>query len=223
MIAEQIIRLIVIGLSVLNIGTIREDGEIITRSFWIRNDGQAAVTLVQGYTSCGCTTIDYPRDTVLAPGDSAQVTLHFNPRNKGGEFYENGTVVYTVNDDGQSSTDGGVGATRPSAKRHFINMALEGNCITSDETLLRQHPIVVADNLRISINRYDLGYMTAGQTRSLSVSAIVSDGTGWQRLSPVDVSLTVDASMPKGKQRITRTFTVNDHQFTITYDLIINQ
>lgn len=224
MIAEQVIRLIVIGLSVLNIGTIREDGGIVTRSFWLRNDGQATVTLVQGYTSCGCTTIDYPRDAVLAPGDSAQVTLHFNPRNKGGEFYENGTVVYTVNNE-QTTIGSNADATKQSTKRYFVNMALEGNCITSDETLLRQHPVIVNDDLRISTNRYDLGYMAVGQTRTLSISAITSDGTHWQRISPVDVSLTVDAAMPKGKQHLTRSFEVDvngkKREIIVTYDVII--
>lgn len=225
MIAEQVIRLIVIGLSVLNIGTIREDGGIVTRSFWLRNDGQTTVTLVQGYTSCGCTTIDYPHDAVLAPGDSAQVTLHFNPRNKGGEFYENGTVVYTANNE-QSMMGNGTGATKQcAAKRYFVNMALEGNCITSDETLLRQHPVVIDDALRISTNRYDLGYMSVGQKRTLSVSAIISDGTSWQRTQFVDVSMTIDATMPKGKQHLTRTFEVDVYgkkrEFTVTYDVII--
>ena len=85
----------VIGALEVSIGTIREEQGKQERSFWIRNVGDDAVRLVQGYTSCGCTTITFERDALLQPGDSSQVTLSFNPTGKGGEFYESGTVVYT--------------------------------------------------------------------------------------------------------------------------------
>lgn len=72
---------------------------------------------------------------------------------------------------------------------------------------------------------YDLGYMSVGQKRTLSVSAIISDGTCWQRTQFVDVSMTIDATMPKGKQHLTRTFEVDvngkKREFTVTYDVII--
>ena len=72
----------VVGASEVSIGTIKEEQGKQERSFWIRNVGDDAVRLVQGYTSCGCTTIAFERDAVLQPGDSSQVTLSFNPAGK---------------------------------------------------------------------------------------------------------------------------------------------
>lgn len=202
--------LIVAGIAVLDLGTIHEADGVIEREFALRNAGTNAVTLLQGYTSCGCTTIHYNRDTVVQSGDTTHVTLRFNPANRGGEFYESGTIAYA------SATTG---------TRRFVNVALQGACQLTDETLLRQHPIVVTDDVRISGNRYDLGYMTPGQQRQLTVSVLCRiDGT-WQRVGTTDVSFTVDATMPKGLQHIKRTFSIpyekRDIPFEITYDLII--
>lgn len=207
--------LIVAGLAVLDLGTIHESDGIIEREFWLRNAGSNAITILQGYTSCGCTTIDYQRDAVVQSGDSTLVTLRFNPANRGDEFYESGTIAYTS-----------VPSASPQgSKRHFVNMALQGTCRLKDETLLMQHPIAVTDDVRISSNRYDLGYMTVGQQRQLSVSVLCRiDGT-WQRMGTTDVSFTAEATMPKGLQHIKRTFSITHAKkkipFEIIYDLII--
>ena len=114
--------LVVIGMATLQLGTIQEADGVQERTFWLRNDGPQAVALTQGYTSCHCTTIRFDSAKTVAPGDSTAVTLSFNPQGKGGEFYESGTVVY-----GRQ------------AKR--VTVAFEGECITSEETLIRQFPV----------------------------------------------------------------------------------
>ena len=53
--------LVVIGLSAISLGTIHEADGVQQRTFWLRNAGQEAVALQQGYTSCGCTTIDFAK------------------------------------------------------------------------------------------------------------------------------------------------------------------
>ena len=58
--------LVYIGLAVLPLGTINESDGVQERTFWLRNDGTEAVTLYQGYTSCGCTTIDFAKDTEIS-------------------------------------------------------------------------------------------------------------------------------------------------------------
>ena len=80
--------LIVIGMATVSLGTINEADGLQERTFWLRNNGTEAVTLVQGYTSCGCTTIQFDKEQSIAPGDSSAVTLRFNPQGKGGEFEE---------------------------------------------------------------------------------------------------------------------------------------
>ena len=179
--------LVVIGLATLDIGTIQEADGVVSRSFWLRNDSHDDITLIQGYTSCGCTTIDYHKDTPIASGDSTLVSLHFNPRGKGGEFYESGTVVY---DDG---------------KRHFVHMALEGTCVTSEETLLRQYPIFLAEGLRLSANRFDVGYMSVGESKQRNVSVLHQHEDNRREPFTLDITITVD--MPKGLQHIKKEIT----------------
>lgn len=198
--------LVVIGLATLNLGTIQEADGVVDRSFWLRNDFPQEVTLTEGYTSCGCTTIEFSKDTPVASGDSTLVTLHFNPRGKGGEFYESGTVVY-----------------RDNGKRHFVHMALEGTCITSEETLLKQYPIFITEGLRLSTNRFDVGYMSVGESRTRNVSVLHQQEDNRRELFTVD--FTVDDTMPKGLQHITRDITTMHRgkalTVSITFDVYI--
>ncbi len=159
-------KIIVVGLSTLSLGTIHEADGVQQHSFWLRNTGDEEVKLVQGYTSCGCTTIALPTDSLLLPGDSAQVTLRFNPRGKGGEFYESGTVVY-------------------GKERQRVVVALEGDCISSEETLMRQFPIRVSDDLRLSTDRFDLGVMARGAKRELQVVVLHRDEGNRQERIPI--------------------------------------
>lgn len=149
--------LVVIGLATVNLGTIQEADGPKEHTFWLRNSGDAAVTIRQGYTSCGCTTIHYAKDQSIAVGDSAAVTLRFDPRGKGGEFEEMGTIVFGDN----------------TKKR--TNIALVGTCITSEETLMRQFPIRISDQLRLSTNRFDLGRMRRGETKERYVVVLHRD------------------------------------------------
>ena len=173
--------LIVIGLATVNLGTIQEADGPREHTFWLRNGGSATVTIQQGYTSCGCTTIHYTKGQTIAVGDSAAVTLRFNPRGKGGEFEETGTIVY-----GES--------------RKRANIALVGTCTTSEETLMRQFPIRIDDHLRLSANRLDLGRMAVGETKERSIVVLRRNhGDSRER---IPVTLRVDEKMKKGLQHI---------------------
>ena len=150
--------LIVVGLATVSLGTIQESDGVREQRFLLRNDGQETVDLMQGYTSCGCTTIHFDKARQLMPGDTTSVTLRFNPRGKGGEFEETGTIEY-------GSEQLLTATKRP--KR--VSLSLTGNCITSEETLMRQFPIRVDDRLRLSTDRFDLGRMRVGQTKERTV------------------------------------------------------
>lgn len=150
--------LVVVGLATVSLGNIQESDGVREQRFLLRNDGQQTVALIQGYTSCGCTTIYFDKARQLMPGDTASVTLRFNPRGKGGEFEETGTIEY------------GSEQLRAATKRpKRVSFSLIGNCITSEETLIRQFPIRVDDRLRISTDRFDLGRMRVGQTKERTV------------------------------------------------------
>jgi len=190
--------LVAIGLATVSLGTIQENGGVQQRSFWLRNDGTEAISLVQGYTSCGCTTITFDKDKAIPAGDSTCVMLSFNPRGKGGEFEETGTVVYG-----------------PHRKR--IQLSMTGNCITSEETLLRQFPIRISDYLRLSANRFDLGIMRPGETKERHVVVLHKDEDNRQELIPI--SFTVEQHTKKGLQHIVRKIATSQSGKKITIDI----
>ena len=196
--------LVAIGLATVSLGTIQEADGVQERTFWLRNDGTEAVELVQGYTSCGCTTIQFAKDEPVAVGDTTNVVLRFNPQGKGGEFEETGTIVYG-----------------PNHKR--IRLSMVGNCITSEETLMRQFPVRISDNIRLSTNRFDLGIMHVGETKERGVVILHRDEGNRQERIPI--SFTVDTNTPKGLQHISYPIKTvvqgRDQTLTITLDVLV--
>ena len=196
--------LVVIGLSTLSLGTIHEADGVLERHFWLRNAGQAAVTLQQGYTSCGCTTISFANGQPVMPGDSTCVTLRFNPRGKGGEFVETGTIVY-------------------GEQQKHVSLAMTGTCVTSEETLLRQFPVRISDNLRLSANRFDLGIMRVGERKERHVMILHRDEG--DRQEAVTVTFAPDDKTPKGLQHVRRVIATTEkgkrRELTVTLDVMI--
>ncbi len=214
--------LIVIGLATASLGTIQEADGVQQHSFWVKNEGVHTLVLKQGYTSCGCTQIDLRRDTRLPAGDSLRVSLRFNPRGKGGEFYEQATIVYEPLDSlvAQNAQD----VLTPMAHHHSsLNLALTGTCITSEETLMKQFPIRIDDQLRLSANRFDLGYMQRGQSKERGV--VVLHRNENDRKERIPIVLTIDDTMPAGLQHITRTVTTRsagkEVKIKVLFDVVV--
>jgi len=173
--------LIVIGLATAPLGTIQEMGGVQEHTFWLRNDGTEAVTLQQGYTSCECTVMDFDRFAQVQPGDSSAITLRFNPQGRGGDFNVTGTVVYGEN-------------------RKRVKLAMAGNIVLSEETLMKRYPVSVSDNLRLSTDRFDLGVMHPGETKERNVVVLHRDEN--DRTESLNISFTPDNKTPKGLQHI---------------------
>ena len=196
--------LVVIGLATASLGTIQETGGVQEHTYWLRNDGTEAVTLQQGYTSCECTTMEFDRFAQVQPGDSARVVLRFNPQGRGGEFNVNGTVVY--------GTD-----------RKRVKLAMTGNSVLSEETLMKRYPIAVSENLRLSTDRFDLGVMHPGETKERSVVVLHRDEN--DRTETLSITFTPDEKTPKGLQHIPYTVTTSEQgkqrQVTIILDVMI--
>lgn len=147
-------QLIVIGAALATFAVGESDAPV-ERSFAFCNVSADTITLAQGYTSCGCTTIDWPR-TPIAPNDTDRVTLRFNPKGRDGEFYESGTVVY-------------------GAQRQRLTVALQGTVTMAKEQLLRRYPVVVNDRLRLSTNEFDLGILQKGQAVTRHIAVLNGD------------------------------------------------
>ena len=196
--------LVAISLATVSLGTIQEADGVQERTFWLRNDGTEAVALVQGYTSCGCTTIHFTKDEPIAVGDSTSVVLRFNPQGKGGEFEETGTIVYGAN-------------------RKRIQLSMVGNCITSEETLMRQFPVRISDDIRLSSNRFDLGIMHVGETKERNV--VILHRNEYNRQERIPIKFAVDTQIPKGLQHIPYSIKTKvkgkEQTLTITLDVLI--
>lgn len=204
--------LIVLGLASVSLGTIQEADGPREHTFWLLNTGTQAVTLQQGYTSCGCTTIRFDQQAVISPADSTAVTLHFNPRGKGGEFREVGTLRYTSHAPAEA---GGVAASR------HLQLTLTGTCITSEETLLRQFPIRVSDRLRLSADRFDLGYMSPGEQKQRNV-VVLHRGHDGDRQERHKVTFRVDEHTPKGLQHVVRELKTRDGHTEVTLKVTLD-
>lgn len=91
------------------------------------------------------------------------------------------------------------------------------------ETLLRQFPVRVSDQLRLSTDRFDLGIMQRGAKRELQVVVLHRDEDNRQERIPVVFSPAADAKT--GLQHISYPVTtrVQGREVTlhITLDVII--
>lgn len=68
--------------------------EIVTRSFIIRNEGDAPLTISRAYTTCGCTTAEISA-TIIPPGQVATVKIIFDAgfHEAGGQSVRRGLIL----------------------------------------------------------------------------------------------------------------------------------
>jgi hypothetical protein len=64
-------------------GTINE-GDRVTTKFSFTNTGVSDLIIVDARGSCGCTVPEYPKNTLIAPGQSQTITVSFDSSNKPG-------------------------------------------------------------------------------------------------------------------------------------------
>ncbi|MFT4644477.1 MAG: hypothetical protein ACI8ZX_000880 [Planctomycetota bacterium] len=74
-------------------GTIADDKQVTTK-FTITNTGDKPLIITQAKGSCGCTVPEYPK-TPIAPGETGEIDVTFNP--KGKEGAQNKTVTLIAN------------------------------------------------------------------------------------------------------------------------------
>ena len=74
-------------------GTINE-GEIVEHRFSFKNTGEAPLIIQNATASCGCTVPEKPKDPI-APGESGEILVKFNSKNKSGQ--QQPVVTVTAN------------------------------------------------------------------------------------------------------------------------------
>jgi hypothetical protein len=82
-------------------GTIRE-GERVETIFSFTNTGKSDLVIVDARGSCGCTVPEYPKNTPIAPGASAQIRVSFDSSNK--PNLQQKTVTISANTDSGRET-----------------------------------------------------------------------------------------------------------------------
>jgi hypothetical protein len=77
----------------IDIGAVLEEKGAVETEFFARNDNQDSIFITGIFTDCGCTTVEYTKDT-LTNGQIASLKVKFDPDQKGGEFSK-GIIVRT--------------------------------------------------------------------------------------------------------------------------------
>lgn len=144
---------VIAAIAAINIGTVLDTDSPISRTYWLRNDGEYGWKISNIYTSCGCTTAQYDKDRLVRQGDSISVTLTFNPQGRNGDFSQTGTVMIT---DGEEQTK--------------TTLSIEGTVTRSKETIQRQFPFECGKGIRASVNKMDFGVLSAGKVKSKHIA-----------------------------------------------------
>ena len=76
---------------VFNFGTIAE-GDSVKANFVFINKGQKPLFISEVLTTCGCTTVDFTRDSIMT-GSNGEVNILFESRNKSGIIDKDISVI----------------------------------------------------------------------------------------------------------------------------------
>lgn len=58
-----------------------KEGEIVNLEYKYKNTGGAPVIITEVKVTCGCTTVDYPKEPIM-PGQSGSIKVKFDTKNK---------------------------------------------------------------------------------------------------------------------------------------------
>lgn len=76
-------------------GTV-DEGEVVSHTYTFTNAGDEPLVLSNAKGSCGCTVPNWPREPI-APGQTADVTVTFNSKNKKGKRNQKVTITANTN------------------------------------------------------------------------------------------------------------------------------
>ena len=173
-----------------NFGTIDEDGGKVGCTMRLVNTTDSALSIIEVRPGCGCTAVHYPKQPI-EPGDTASLTLVFNPRGRPGRFSK------------------GV-AVRLSCQPSRTSLIVEGTVRASDATLNRRFP-TLAGPLRLSNHLLPLGEVAKDSSRNGILTAY-NASSDTLSLASIDVAAPLSvqftpATLPPGEEcRIMVTF-----------------
>lgn len=134
-----------------NFGAFEEEDGPQTHSFRYVNCGSEPVAIVSAHASCGCTVPQYSRNAV-APGDTAAITVTYDPTARPGKFQKSVTVQFS---------DAG--------PKHKLYVS--GTVIGDPETVAQRFPHPGGEALRLARPSVMVGEAVKGHLRTASLLA----------------------------------------------------
>ncbi|MCM1452076.1 MAG: DUF1573 domain-containing protein [Clostridium sp.] len=126
-------------------GAFREDGDKVEAIFKLVNDSPDSLAIISAAATCGCTVPHYDTEAI-APGDTAQVRVVYNPEGRPGRFEKQ---VYV----------------RTTASRERQKLTIKGVVIGNDRTVGHYYP-VDAGKLKLRNGLAMLGRVPAGHSKT---------------------------------------------------------
>lgn len=130
-------------------GTIEEKDGIVTHSFQYINVSRETVSIEGVSTSCGCTSANWST-APIKPGETGEITVHFNPARTEGEMLRD-VEVFT------------------SLKGPATRLVLLINVIPMPMGLNELYPHQLSGNVKTNSARCNFGYIAQGTTQTKTV------------------------------------------------------
>ncbi len=83
------------GETTFDFGSVNE-GEMVSHTYTFTNTGEEPLILSDAKGSCGCTVPKWPREAIQ-PGETADITVEFNSKNKKGKRNQKVTITANTN------------------------------------------------------------------------------------------------------------------------------
>ncbi len=142
---------VVLPLTKHDFGVIHEAEGKVSCAMPVINGGDEPLVIAAVRASCGCTATDFPR-TPIAPGDTAFVTITYNPAGRPGDFTKS-VLIFTDVEPRRSQ------------------ITITGTVIAAPESLDEHYP-VAAGSLRLESANVPLGEVLRGKTRNAYIRGI---------------------------------------------------
>lgn len=157
-----------------NFGAFNEESGVVTTTFRVVNTGDEPLVILAARANCGCTTPTYRRDPI-APGDTAFVSVGFNPAGRIGRFEK--YVLVDTNSPVLGTSDGNVDA------RSRQQLKITGTVIGASNTVSGRYP-AGAGALKLHTDVAAFGQVPKGKLATVSLA-------GYNRSSDsIDLSVT---------------------------------
>ncbi|MBO5952290.1 MAG: DUF1573 domain-containing protein [Bacteroidaceae bacterium] len=177
-----------------NFGKIEEKDGIVKHTFYFMNTSSQNATISNILTSCGCTTVSYSTESI-APGETGELTVSFNPAGTEGEVIRE-LEVFT------------------NQGRSIDRLLLMADVIPTPLGLEERYPRALAEPIRTETLQSNFGFIEQGKSESKSI-ILANIGTEIAKIRVVNSNenslLTIEAPTavkPQEVESVNVTYTI---------------